>query len=87
MDHWRLAFDVRHKLIRGFDPDANDDPWNETTLERSLEEREPRLYDLDEDPDETDNVAGARPTVVDRLAASLAEMRRSDGRGPPTSSS
>jgi arylsulfatase A-like enzyme len=76
MDHWRLAFDGRHKLVRGYDPDADgDDPWNETTVRRSLHERDPLLFDLERDPHETENLAGERPDVRDRLESAIADLR------------
>jgi arylsulfatase A-like enzyme len=80
--HWRLAFDGRHKLIRGFDPSVNYgldrddvDVYDETALTRALAEREPLLFDLAADPDERRNVAADRPDVFDRLDDALAEAR------------
>jgi len=80
--HWRLAFDGRHKLVRGFDPSLNYgldrddvDVWDETELETALREREPLLFDLETDPGERRNLVGDRPDVFDRLDDGLDELR------------
>jgi arylsulfatase A-like enzyme len=75
---WRLAFDGRYKLIRGYDPDrrAGDqvgalDDGSQADLARRLREREPVLFDLSADPGERRNVAPANPGVVERLDSRL----------------
>jgi len=77
LGHWRLAFDGRYKAVRGFDPSSTgtDDPWNEAATNRSLREREPMLFDLDADPEESENVADERPDVRKRLDAALRDER------------
>ncbi|WP_276256545.1 sulfatase family protein [Halomontanus rarus] len=78
MDHWRLAFDGRHKLIRGFDPDAtDDDPWNETAVRRSLRDRDPLLFDLETDSGETENLFRERSDARDRLEGALSDAKPS----------
>ena len=72
---WRLAFDGRHKLIRGFGSNAGEDSFNETTVLRSLRECDPVLFDLDADPGETTNIATERSDARDRLDAALADLR------------
>ncbi|MFB6218614.1 MAG: sulfatase, partial [Halobacteriaceae archaeon] len=78
VNHWRLVFDGRHKLVRGFDPGLDHgerlsdiDTRNEAELYRALHDRDPLLFDLDRDPGETENLADDRPDVVDRLDAAL----------------
>jgi len=74
MGHWRLAFDGRHKLVRGFDPERSvhaDDAWNEATLRRSLRDRDRLLFDLEADPTETETLADEQPNEADRLEGVL----------------
>jgi len=77
---WRMVFDGRFKLVRGYDPDRRDgveyeprgiEP-NEVT--RLLGNRAPVLYDL-EGPGEPVNVAEDHPAVVERLTDRLASIR------------
>jgi arylsulfatase len=82
VNYWRLAFDGRYKLIRGFDPSLSAeerlrdvDAWDEAALERSLREQDPLLFDLEQDPHEEDSLAAERDDVFDRLDASLDELR------------
>jgi len=77
-NHWRLAFDGRHKLVRGFDPSREYglnrdevDNYDETALARALDERDPVLFDLLDDPDERENVAPDRPEAFERLDTAL----------------
>jgi choline-sulfatase len=71
---WRLAFDGRYKLIRGYDLDrtASDqhdtfDTWDQVELAGRLRTEAPVLFDLVEDPGEQENVAATHRDVVDRL--------------------
>jgi arylsulfatase A-like enzyme len=75
LHQWRLAFDGRHKLVRGFGPEAGDDMFNETTVLRSLRECDPLMFDLDDDPDETENVAAEYSEIRNRLNEALAAER------------
>jgi len=82
VNHWRLAFDGRYKLIRGFNPSVNYgldrdevDVWDETKLYTTLQERDPLLFDLGDDPREIENVADDCPDVFDRLDRALSELR------------
>jgi arylsulfatase A-like enzyme len=82
---WRAAFDGRYKLITGFDPVMRDE-WHQwrggrdqhqafvdgdRTLDEITVDRDPVLYDLDADPNETENVADRHPNVVAALATHL----------------
>jgi arylsulfatase A-like enzyme len=80
--HWRLAFDGRHKLVRGFDPSLNYglerddvDVWDETKLNTALQGRDPLLFDHGADPDELRNVAEDHPDVFGRLHDAMDELR------------
>jgi len=82
---WRMVFDGRFKLVRGYDPERRTggeyeprgvEP-NEVT--RLLHNRDPALYDL-AGPREPVNVAPDYPAVVDRLTDRLHDVR-----GHPTS--
>jgi arylsulfatase A-like enzyme len=73
VNHWRMAFDGRHKLVRGFDPELSHgerlsdvDTGDEEQLQAAM---------VEEDPQETANLATERPDVFDRLDDALAEMR------------
>jgi choline-sulfatase len=84
LGHWRLAFDGRYKLIRGYDATAGtsvssedgDDACMEGALEQSLRERDPLLFDLADDPGETKNISDERPDACERLRSALSEMRK-----------
>lgn len=80
---WRLAVDGRYKLVRGYDPgrSANEqvsaaDAWDEAEVKYALRDRDPILFDLAADPDETENVAAERLEVVERLAGEIDAVRR-----------
>lgn len=87
---WRMVFDGRFKLVRGYDPDRRAG-WryeprgiepNEVT--RLLYGREPVLYDL-HGAGEPENVAADHPAVVDRLTRRLESIRgRPTTFGPET---
>ena len=76
---WRMVFDGRYKLVRGYDPDrrrgADYEPRGVEPAEvtRLLSGRDPVLYDVD--AGEGENVAPAHPEVVDRLTDRLAAVR------------
>jgi choline-sulfatase len=75
---WRMAFDGRFKLVRGYGPDGDagdGDPWNEASTKRALREADPLLFDRRADPDETRNAAADHPDVVERLTAEIREVR------------
>jgi len=80
--NWRLAFDGRYKLVRGYDTDstANDqvgdaDPWDEAETKYAIRDRGPVLFDLESDPGETENVAEDHPDVVADLTAHIETLR------------
>jgi len=57
---WRMVFDGRHKLIRGFNPDQP---------KRAAADAPPLLFDLESDPLENTNLADKAPGVVTKLSA------------------
>jgi len=83
LDPWRLAFDGRYVLVRGFDraraPNLSGDLWAwchhhreddryvESVTQQHHAECEPILFDRVTDPAERHNVADEHPAVVDRL--------------------
>ena len=79
---WRLAFDGRYKLVRGYDTDrsvneqvSDFDPWNEAETKAALQGRGPTLFDLETDPGEIKNVAEQCPDAVKRLSDCIDRMR------------
>ena len=74
---WRLAFDGRHKLVRGYDPAqrrGGDDwePMHMPEAARLQAEREPLLYDIC--GDERENIAHRHPDVAAALGRHLDEL-------------
>lgn len=65
--NWRLVYDGKHKLIRGFDPKAKGHGGGE-----SAEHTADLLFDLESDPLENTNLASSRGDVVERLGKLLA---------------
>lgn len=63
---WRLVYDGKHKLIRGFDPRA---PRNQSAPDGSVPDL---LFDLQADPIENTDLASAKQDVVERLRKLLA---------------
>lgn len=61
---WRMVYDGRYKLIRGFDV-ASPAPWKKASWDKIL------LYDLQIDPLENRNIAERHPDVVSRMTAIL----------------
>lgn len=75
---WRLAFDGRYKLIRGFDPavaPGDEDAWDEAVIRDALNNREPLLFDHTVDRDERFNVAADHLSDVARLDAALNRLK------------
>jgi choline-sulfatase len=72
---WRLTFDGRYKLIRGYEPElwtgAEFEAWEvtETATERAFAEREQILYDVE--GSERENVASSNPDIVRELGAEM----------------
>ena len=71
---WRLAFDGRYKLIKGFDPDkrkgGNDwEPMHMPNAEQLQKERAPILWDITRN--EYENVAEQHPDIVEKLSRYL----------------
>ena len=76
---WRLAYDGRHKLVLGYDPDKRRggdvwEPWEVGPVEarKIRRERPPILYDVQ--ASESQNVARNHPDIVRRLAGFLEDM-------------
>lgn len=79
---WRLAFDGRYKLVRGFNPYRHHnkqvsefDSYKETAVRRSLENRDPLLFDLKEDPKERENRYDDLPDISATLEKELQGLR------------
>ena len=75
---WRMVFDGRFKLVRGYDPEKRIggdifEPMNIPPEEtkRLQRDRPPILYDLGRN--ERDDVSSAFPEVLHRLSAALDE--------------
>jgi len=73
---WRMAFDGRFKLIRGYDPAmrVGGDQWDPMHMPdedaRKMQRERPQiLYDIQ--ANEKENVADQYPEVVERLGAHL----------------
>jgi arylsulfatase A-like enzyme len=64
MDPWRLVFDGRYKLIRGFNPANRRN--KKTSLSKPV-----LLFDLQQDPLENINIANQSPAIVERLTKAL----------------
>jgi arylsulfatase A-like enzyme len=62
---WRMVFDGRHKLIRGYNPGSTGNG------DGSDIDAAPILFDLDADPDELANIASSNPAKVRELSAIL----------------
>lgn len=79
LEPWRMVRDRRYKLVRGFDPEIPG--GNEAQIRRGRPQFEAPvlLYDLERDPDETENVAARRPEVVARLDRLLPPAPRGPG--------
>lgn len=69
LDPWRMVFDGRYKLIRGFDPERR--KRLSTEDRRSAENLPPLLFDLHQDPLENANIAARAPAEVARLSRLL----------------
>ena len=73
LDPWRMVFDGRYKLIRGFDlaelrvPNAG----ARTPMFKDTKDMPPVLFDLQDDPLENENVAARAANEVDRLSEIL----------------
>lgn len=79
LSSWRMVYDGRYKLIKGYDPEsrhASDFEAMAVALkhtERRLAERERILYDLEQN--ESDNVRDAHPDVAAQLDDRLETIR------------
>lgn len=62
---WRLAFDGRYKLVRGFDPRGRG------KKDAAKGQTPQLLFDLKNDPHENENIAEQKPDVVERLSSIL----------------
>jgi len=79
LSSWRLVYDGRHKLVRGYDPALRRGSAYEPmcvapgNARRRQREREPVLHEVAES--ETENLAGERPEVVADLTRTLETIR------------
>lgn len=80
---WRMASDGRYKLVRGFDPErphnsqvSDFDSYDEAAVQRALANTGPLLYDLEDDPDELENIASRRTDLVRELDERIETLRR-----------
>lgn len=79
LSSWRMVYDGRYKLIKGYDPELRHASEFEAMAiapehtERRLTERTPILYDLAHN--ETDNIHEDRPDVAARLDDRLEAIR------------
>jgi arylsulfatase len=80
---WRMVYDGRFKLVRGYDPDRRHGHTYEprgiepNEVTRLMRNRDPVLYDMERG--EGENVADGHPGVVDRLTERLHEIRGNPG--------
>ena len=76
---WRMVYDGRFKLVRGYDPERRRGTAYEprgiepAEVTRLLAQRDPVLYDTDQG--ESENVAAEYPAVVERLTDRLETIR------------
>jgi len=76
---WRMVYDGRFKLVRGFDPDRRDGTEYEprgiepNEVSRLTARREPILFDRENG--EGENVADEHPDVVSELTERMEEIR------------
>jgi arylsulfatase A-like enzyme len=61
---WRMVFDGRYKLIRGFDPTQK-----KVVAKKSDQEEVILLFDLQQDPMEDNNIAHLKPQIVKKLSS------------------
>jgi arylsulfatase A-like enzyme len=66
---WRMVYDGRYKLIRGFNPEASSRDLHEAGS--AAKAVAPLLFDLRDDPAENVNIASKRGQHVDRLSRFL----------------
>jgi arylsulfatase len=66
---WRMVYDGRYKLIRGFNPDASSADLHQATA--AAKPAGPILFDLKDDPAENVDVAAKASQHVDRLSRYL----------------
>ena len=71
LNKWRMVFDGRYKLIRGFRPERKKKGTKKEEGDAQKRPSETLLFDLKEDPLENVNVAERFPEIVRRLAACL----------------
>ena len=69
---WRMVFDGRYKLVRGFDAA---EVRAARLISGGSKEVPPMLFDLEADPMENSDIAGNAPDVVARLSGLLAPTR------------
>ena len=65
---WRMVYDGRYKLVRGFDPEATSQALHQAGAAGPVE---PLLFDLKDDPVENVNLAAKASQQVDRLSRYL----------------
>jgi arylsulfatase len=65
LNKWRAAWDGRYKLVRNF-------AYREVEVENAGPDTAEVLFDLQQDPYETRNIAAANPAIVERLRNAMA---------------
>jgi len=69
LGNWRMVYDGRYKLIRGFNPEASSADLHQGSA--ATKAAAPILFDLKDDPAENVNVAAKSSRHVDRLSRFL----------------
>jgi arylsulfatase len=69
LGRWRMVFDGRYKLVRGFDPEASSKDLHKAGA--AAKAAAPLLFDLQDDPLENVNAASRASQHVDRLSRYL----------------
>ena len=69
LEPWRLAYDGRYKLIRGFEPSV--EVYYPRGVLYAQTKQHALLFDLEADPHENENLADKAPEIVKRLDEAL----------------
>ena len=71
LNPWRMIFDGRYKLIRGYDQQEGMPRGSGVPDYRERKDLPPLLFDLESDPLENNNLAERAPAEVERLTDAL----------------